>query len=69
MLTRNRFRRGEWKLKSFNPEVGNAHRRRNMANEEAHYEEKHNYRKIFYTMAEKVNQLLSRLEKEEERNS
>ena len=39
-----------------------------MANEEAHHEEERNFHKTFYTMAENVGQLLSRLEKEEERN-
>ena len=39
-----------------------------MADEEAHHEEEHNFYKIFYTMAENVGQLLSRMEKAEERN-
>lgn len=38
-----------------------------MADDEAHYEEERNYHKAFYTMAEKVDQLFSRLEKVEER--
>ena len=65
MLIRNRLRRGEGKLKSFDPEVGCAHRRRNMADEKACYEEELNFHKTFYTMAENVRQLLSRLEKVE----
>jgi len=35
MLTRNKLQRGEGKLKSFDPEVGRAPRRWNMADEEA----------------------------------
>ena len=38
-----------------------------MADEEARLEEKCNFRKTFYSMEENVGQLLSRLEKEEER--
>lgn len=64
MLTRNRLRRGEGKLKYFDPEAGHALRRRRMAHEEDCYEEELNFRKTFYTMAESIGQLLSRLEKE-----
>ena len=39
-----------------------------MADEEACHEEERNFRKTFYTMAKNVGQLLSRLEKSEERN-
>ena len=39
-----------------------------MADEEAHHEEERNFHKTFYTMGENVSQLLSRLEKVEERN-
>jgi len=68
MVTRNKILRGEGKLKSFDPEAGRAHRRRNMEDEEAHHEEERNFCKTFYTMAKNVGQLLSRLEKAEERN-
>jgi len=50
MLTRNRLRRGEGKLEPFELEARCAHRRRNMAAEEAHIEEEHNFRKTFYSM-------------------
>jgi len=39
-----------------------------MADEEACHEDELNFRKIFYTMEENVGQLLSRLQKAEERN-
>ena len=64
MLIRNGLRRGEGKLNSFDLEVGHAHRRRNMADEEARYEEEFNF-KSFYIMAENVGQFLSRIEKVE----
>jgi len=65
MLTRNRLRRGEGKLKSFDPEAGHAHRKKNMADEEACHQDELNFCKTLYTMAENVGQLLSRLEKAE----
>lgn len=63
MLTRNRLRRGEKELQSFNPELGCAHQRRNMADEEARYEEELNFRKTFYMMANHIEKLFSKLKK------
>lgn len=68
MLTRDRLRRGEGELEPFDLEAGCAHRRRNMAEDEAHLEEERNFRKAFYSMAENINQVVLRLEKVEERN-
>ena len=34
-----------------------------MENEEAHQEEEHNFRKVFYNMADKVDKLFSEYEK------
>ena len=48
--------------------MGHAHRKRNMADDEARLEEERNFCKTFYSMAENVSQLLSRLEKVEEKN-
>ena len=67
MLTRNRLQTGEGELEPFDPEAGHAHQRRNM-DEEAQIEEERNFCKTFYSMAKNVGQLLSRLEKAEERN-
>ena len=50
-------------LKSFDLEVGCAQRRRNMENEEARWEEEQNFRKLFYNMAGKVDQLFVEYEK------
>ena len=63
MLTRNKLQRGEGKLKSFDPKVGHARQRRNMAEEEAFWEEERSYRKAFYNMVEKVDKLFAEYEK------
>ena len=62
MLTRNRLRRSEGALKSFDLEAGRAHRRRNM-DDDVRNEEELNFHKIFYTMEDQVEKFLSRLEK------
>ena len=62
MLTTNRLRRGEEKLKYFDPKSRRAHRRRNM-DVDARNEEDLNFRKTFYTLADRVEKLFSRLEK------
>ena len=56
MLTRNMLRIGEGKLKTFYPEAGRAHRRRNM-DDEARNEEEINFQKTFYTMEDLVKNL------------
>jgi len=53
MLTRNKLRKGEGMLKSFDPEVGSGRKRINMENEEACWEEEQNFRKVFYNMQRK----------------
>lgn len=53
MITRGKLQRGEGKLKSFDPEMGHATRRGNMAYEDAWLEEEWNYHKAFYAMVEK----------------
>jgi len=63
MLTKNMLQIGEGKLKSSYVEEGHTHRRRKIAYEEVHYQEELNFCKTFYTMAEIVGQLLSRLKK------
>ena len=63
MLTRNRLIRGKGELELFDHEVGHAHRRRNMN------EEERNFKKTFYSMAENVSQLLLRLERAKGRNA
>ena len=64
MLTRNKLRRGEGELKYFDLEAGRARRRRNMGEEDdVRYEEEVNFRKTFYTMADCVEKMFSRLEK------
>ena len=50
-------------LKSFDPEAGHAQQKRNMANEEARWEEEQNFCKVFYNMARKVDQLFTEYEK------
>ena len=62
MLTRNMLRIGEGKLKTFYPEVGCAHQRRNM-DDDVINEEELKFHKTFYNMVDRVEKLLSRLEK------
>ena len=62
MLTRNKLRRGEGILKSFDPEAGRAHRRRNM-DDDVRNEEELKFCKTFYTMEDRVENLFSRLKK------
>ena len=62
MLTINRLRRGKGKLNSFDPKVGHAHQRINM-DDNVRNEEELNFHKTFYTMADWVEKLFSRLEK------
>ena len=62
MLTRNRLRRGEGKINSFDLEAGRAHRRRNM-DDDVQNEEELKFWKTFYTMADRVEKMFSRLEK------
>jgi len=54
--------KGEGTLKSFDPKAGCALRRRNMANEEAHWEEEQNFRKVFYNITGKVDKLFANYE-------
>ena len=68
MLTRGRIQRGEGNVEPFDPEVGHAPRRRNMAEGEAHIEEERNFRNTFYSTVENVGKLVLRLEITEERN-
>ena len=62
MLTRSWLRRGEGTLKSFDPEAGRAHWRRNM-DDDVRNEDELKFRKTFYTMSDRVEKLFSRLEK------
>ena len=62
MLTKNRLRRGEGKLKYFVPGSRHVHRRRNMDDDVRNEEEK-KIGKKFYTMADRVEKLFSRLQK------
>jgi len=62
MLTRSRLRRGEGTLQACDPEAGRARQRRNMGDEDRN-EEELNFRKTFYTMADRVERLFSRLER------
>lgn len=48
MLTQNKLQKGGGMLNSFDPKVGRAQRRRKMENEEARWEEEHNFHKVFY---------------------
>jgi len=68
MLTRGKLQRGEGNLEPFEPEVGRAPRRRNMAEEEACIEEERNFKNTFYSMEENISQLVIRLETTKERN-
>ena len=59
MLTQNKLQKEEGMFNSFDPEVGHAQRRRNMANEEAHSEDEQNFQKVFYNMAGNVDKLFT----------
>ena len=61
ILTINRLRRGEGKLKCFDLEAKCAHERRNM-DDDVRNEEELKFCKTFYTMADRVEKLFSRLE-------
>jgi len=52
MLTRSRLKQGEGQLETFNPEIGCAHRRKKMADEDYQEEDKKAFRKAFYQMVD-----------------
>jgi len=50
-------------LKYIDPKVGCTQRKRNMEKKEAHWEEEHNFCKVFYNIEEKVDKLFLEYEK------
>jgi hypothetical protein len=63
MLTRAKHKHGEGNLKSFNPKVGHASRRKKMAEEDKHDEQEKNFHMVFYLMSEMVEQMYGDYEK------
>ena len=57
MLTISRLKQGEGELEAFNLEIGRAHRREKMANEDDRGEDEKAFRKAFYQMAYRVENL------------
>ena len=57
MLTRAKHKQGEGTLKTFNPEVGCASRRKKMEKEDKHDEQEKNFHMVFYRMSEMVEQM------------
>ena len=47
MLTRSRLKRGEGVLEAFNPEIGHAHQKEKMADEDYQGEDEKAFRKVF----------------------
>jgi hypothetical protein len=64
MLTRAKFKEGEGKLKTFNPEIGRANQRRKMDDEERHVEHEHNFHKILYRMSYMVENCMQIMKRE-----
>ena len=62
MITRDKLQRGEGTLRSFDPEAGCAHPRRN-TDDDVQNEEELNFRKTFYTMVDRIEKFFSRLER------
>jgi hypothetical protein len=51
MLTRAKHKLGEGNLKTFNPEVAHASRRKKMAQEDKRDEQEKNFHMVFYRMS------------------
>jgi hypothetical protein len=63
MLTRAKHKQGEGTLKTFNPEVGRASRRKKMAEEDKRDEQEKNFHMVFYRMSEMVERMYGDYEK------
>jgi hypothetical protein len=63
MLTRAKHKQGEGTLKTFNPEVGRASRRKKMAEEDKRDEQEKNFHMVFYHMSEMVKRMYGNYEK------
>jgi hypothetical protein len=63
MLTRAKHKQGEGTLKTFNPEVGHASRRKKMAEEDKHDEQEKKFHMVFYRMSEMVERMYGDYEK------
>jgi hypothetical protein len=63
MLTRAKHKRGEGTLKTFNPELGHASRRKKMAEEDKCDEQEKNFHMVFYHMSEMVELMYGDYEK------
>lgn len=60
IITRVKLKKGEGKLKSFDPEIGNATQRRNMENDNVRTE---NFHKAFYRVPNMLDKLVANYEK------
>ena len=63
IYTRAKHKHGEGTLKTFNPEVGHAPRRKKMAKEDKRDEQEKNFHMVFYRMSEMVKQMYGDYEK------
>ena len=54
VLTRSRIKRGEVQLETSNPEIGHAHRRNKLADEDYQEEDEKDFHKVFYQMEDMV---------------
>jgi hypothetical protein len=63
MITRAKHKHGEGTLKTFNPEVGRASRRKKMAKEYKRDEQEKNFHMVFYRMSKMVERMYGYNEK------
>jgi hypothetical protein len=63
MLTRPKHKQCEGTIKTFNPEVGRASRRKKMAEEDKHDEHEKHFHMVFYHMSEMVKRMYGDYEK------
>jgi hypothetical protein len=63
MLTRANHKQGEGTLKTFNPEVGRASRRKKMIEEDKHDGKEKKFHMVFYRMSEIVERMYGDYEK------
>jgi hypothetical protein len=63
MFTRAKHNQGEGTLKTFNPEVGCASRRKKMDEEDKHDEQEKNFHMVFYRMSDVLEKMYGNYEK------
>ena len=68
MLTRSKLKWGEGVLEAFNPDIGHAHWRDKMSDEDYRGEDEKAFRKEFYQMADIVEKLFADYQERLEKN-